>query len=64
MKIFQTILILIHDHAIFMFTLQEDQHDFLGARVSIHFLIQASSIVASVCSYGRNVFPQPQVIVR
>jgi hypothetical protein len=46
-----------------MVTLHEDQHVFLGARVSIRALVQASSFVPSVRSYGRNVFPPPKVIV-
>jgi len=55
--------ILIHDQVILLVTLHEEQRVFLGPRVSIHALVQASSVVASVYSYVRNVFPPSKVIV-
>lgn len=63
MKFFRAIWILIHDHAILMISLHENQHVFLVASVSIHALFQASSIVASVPSCGRKAFPPTKVIV-
>ena len=40
-----------------MVTLHENQHVFLGQRVSIHALVKARSIVALVRSYGETCFP-------